>query len=771
MAPQFPSPQSEPRSGLSRRAVLATGVGTALAAGSLPAIAQPLPPGGHRILPVDTTDPLWTDRVLLDTSFDDGDPEWLTRFVDGERVPVPEARYDTGSSHTSATSLRYDVATTTPYGVLCKRFPTEPGRYYSATVWTRSKDLVGPPHRGAMVAFQGYKADGGWIETAATGGQPTPETWYEHSVRYRTPGNAAVVEIALYLFRGMTGTAWFDDLVVTEHAVRAITTSLVSPSFRGLLIPNDHDQIEVRTIVDSRVGSEYRIRTTLFDADDQVVVTSEVTPASEVTFTHPAAGLAPGRYRVLTEAVSDTATIGAEEWAVEKVATVPSVWTDRHGRYIRDGEPHFPLGMYTSQNNPRSIADLAGTPFNTMLSYVPLTASDMDDAADNNIQIIYPLNTYFADSPSVHRPAGVKVIDDEVPEITATVEEFRDHPALLGWYLGDELRIEQYGAQLAAHHEAVVSTDPDHVTFSVDNKEPIPGADYMRTADIFGMDSYPVFEVGSDKEELPEPQRLARAMAREIPHRAVWHVPQSFSWGARVTTGVGRFPTAHEFRNVCWQMIVEGATGLIWYNLYDMRRDDELIGDAVENRTPFAESMGIATATAQEISDLIPVLLSIEPAPEVTTADREWLNVTTRSHDGRYYLFALNNTRDDHGVVTFEAPGMISASVLGEDRTIAIDGSFDDAFAGLDTHLYELTAATPETVTALVADLASEADSPAPANRLRQIRHHLELAIRHRDAGRDRPYEAQLDRFESLVLGLLPTDDAERVIRLGNHLI
>src|SRR5690606_28262134 len=240
--------------------------------------------------------------------------------------------------------------------------------------------------------------------------------------------------------------------------------------------------------------------------------------------------------------------------------------------------------------------------------------------------------TYFADSPSVHRPAGVKVIADEVPEITATVEEFRDHPALLGWYLGDELRIEQYGAQLAAHHEAVIAADPDHVTFSVDNKEPVPGADYMRTADIFGMDSYPVYEVGSDKEDLPEPQRLAKSAAREIAGRAMWHVPQSFSWGGRVTTGVGRFPTAHEFRNVCWQMIVEGATGLIWYNLYAMRRDDELIGDGVTNRTPFVESMGIATAAAQEISDLIPVLLSVEPGPDVTTADREWLNTTTRTH-------------------------------------------------------------------------------------------------------------------------------------------
>lgn len=761
MAPRScPSP-SRSTPGLSRRSVLAGGAGTALAAVSLPAIAQPLPPGGHRILPVDHGLDLWSDRVVFTTSFEDDDPEWVTD---------PLARYDKGSSHSGATSLRYERPDADAYGLLSKTFPSEPGRYWSATAWTRSKDLAGPNHRGAMLAFQSYRADGSWIDTAPTGGQPQPETWFEHAVRYRVPEDGAEVEVALYLFRGMSGTAWFDDLVVTEHAVRAITTSLVTPGFRGLLIPGDHDQIEVRTVVDPRVGSEYRIRTTLFDADDQVVVTSDVAPAEEVTFTHPAAGLAPGRYRVLTEAVSGTATIGAEEWAVEKVESAPSVWTDRHGRHIRDGEPHFPLGMYTSLDNPRSITDLAGTPFNTLLSYVPLTASDMDDAADHDIQIIYPLNTYFADSPSVHRPADVKVIADEVPAITATVEEFRDHPALLGWYLGDELRIEQYGAQLAAHHEAVIAADPDHVTFSVDNKEPVPGADYMRTADIFGMDSYPVYEVGSSREDLPEPQRLARATVREIPHRAMWHVPQSFSWGARVTTGVGRFPTAHEFRNLCWQMIIEGATGLIWYNLYDMRRDDELIGDGVANRTPFTESMGIATAAAQEVSDLIPVLLAVEPGPDVTTADRTWLNTTTRSHDGVGHLFALNNTRDDQGTVTFEAPGMISATVLGEDRTIAIDGSFSDTFDGLDTHLYEFTAATPDTVTALVEELAAQAGAPAPDSTVRQIRHHLDLAARHRDGGRTRPYEAQLDRFDDLVRGLLTDDEADRVVRLSRHL-
>jgi hypothetical protein len=234
----------------------------------------------------------------------------------------------------------------------------------------------------------------------------------------------------------------------------------------------------------------------------------------------------------------------------------------------------------------------------------------------------------------------------------------------------------------------VAQEDPNHPTWVVLYQYREVGA-YLNTFDVIGTDPYPI---GRSPASMAA-EWTAETFRQVEGARPMWQVPQLHNW-ANYERGEAKraehhTPTFDEVRSMAWQCIAEGATGLVFYSWYDIKRNPDV---------PFDEQWQGLKRIAAEIDSMAPVLLSIEPVPQVSvTCDPapsgrpNWLNWTARSHNGKLYVIAANNG-DGEGTATFKLPAPPrSVRVVGENRSIEPQGTtFRDQLKKLAVAIYEV---------------------------------------------------------------------------------
>jgi hypothetical protein len=734
---------------LSRRALLGAALASAAGAALGPgrAIAAP---SGQRVNLADD------DTVVYTTSFEDNDPAWIT----------DSTSYDATQARTGSQSLKYTRTDAANYQLAGVSFPVQPGGIYSVTGYVKTADLDGAYNRGARIAIEAYTADGKWISGAYSGNVRAAE-WTKATATYAVPETAATLKLSVYIYKGLTGTAWFDDITVGLGRPQVQSSGLLTPSYRGWLIPGDWDSISLRTAVSPAEGTvdDYSVRFVLADASGNTVDQQTFPAAATVDYTYPAAPLAVGPYSLRSQVVANATgeVVGDEAWGLEKLAAAPTTYVDKHQRLIRDGQPFFPLGFYNNNVDELSMQELAGTPFNTILPYSPLDGPRLDLAAANGISVIYSLKDFFYDSTQGAKPKEIVTEQDEVPVIIDRVKQYRDHPAMLAWYMVDEKDFTQYGDRMIKHYDAVVANDSAHPAYEVENRLPDPPGAYMRTTDVYGCDSYPV--KGTDGESIAAVSLRASGAADLLPTRAMWQVPQSFAWGS-LAGQEGRFPTLDEFRNMTWQFLANGAMGLVYYELYYMRQDPDLT---------FEQCMGIATDVAQEVSDLVPALLSAEPAPQASTAGGDWLDWLVKRAGDTGHLFAVNHSKGAQSA-TFTVPAAVSVTVRGEDRTVAVapDGSFSDDFSALAVHLYDLELVNYDSLNSLTGQYFEDYGAPGQAGTAAAASRLLQQSRDAADQGRPAAADHMLGAYRLMIQGhlnrSLTADQVQTLVRLSDHL-
>jgi hypothetical protein len=180
-----------------------------------------------------------------------------------------------------------------------------------------------------------------------------------------------------------------------------------------------------------------------------------------------AEGLSPGDYRLEVQLVRPgAATIHSICHHLTRLPDDfhPKCAIDQHRRLLVDGQPFFPLGMYWSSINEEDIRVYAESKFNCLMPYGSPSREQMDLARQYGLKVIYSIKDWYAGSR--YCPASIRSLADEEPLVRARVREHRDHPALLAWYLNDELP-QQFLPQLEAHQRWVVEEDLQHPTRAV----------------------------------------------------------------------------------------------------------------------------------------------------------------------------------------------------------------------------------------------------------------------------------------------------------------
>ncbi|MBI3921304.1 MAG: hypothetical protein HY318_07805 [Armatimonadetes bacterium] len=230
------------------------------------------------------------------------------------------------------------------------------------------------------------------------------------------------------------------------------------------------------------------------------------------------------------------------------------------------GKPFFPFGLFCVAWTREEIAacfdDVAKRGFNTVHSY---WAADvcrsretvqayLDEAQKRGLKVL-PTIGDLGQEAALFREGKHEELERRVRD---WIRPFKNHPALLAWYVWDEPNAEGFSAPpdcVRAVSEYVKREDPNHPTFFTftpwHNLEKLP--DYRDCCDVICLDPY----VFTDYMGLV-PKCLDLA-AEHGNNRPVW----SLLWGC--WNSGSRAPTVEETRCSTYLSLIHGATALLYY--------------------------------------------------------------------------------------------------------------------------------------------------------------------------------------------------------------
>lgn len=585
-------------------------------------------------------------------------------------------------AHQGARSLRLVNTNPATYLLARQSVSFQPGLRYRYGAWIRTRGVKGD-ESGATLCVEWSGAQG-WLGGSYADGKKGDQDWFRvEEVTGPIPTNATSVAVELYLRKGMTGTAWFDDVTVVEEYPPALDCVLLRPNYRGRLAAGATDQ---RVLVRASVGHVLKDGLKPERARLQATIRSGARAVAARTFpvTQPGyndlelegAALPAGDYQVRVALLApDGARLASQELDLRKLppdAASPTVYLDEHNRTLVNGKPFFPLGWYfgpgpTDPKFPEHIDRLAASPFNTLMCYgvnsgdTNTVRAYLDYLARRNVKIIYSIKDVYEGTRWYHEP--VLGWRGEESIVRHVVESFRDHPALLGWYLNDELPLTMRD-RLQARQRFVSQLDPNHPTWAVLYQvDDLFG--YLNTADVLGTDPYPV----PDRPVTVAAEWTRKSQAVSQGCKPLWMVPQAFDWASyRHEPGKGRPPTLDEERVMTYLCLIHGAHGLIYYSYADLLRDPKL---------GFDQRWADLVKVGREVKQLEPALLSVAPPPPLEVNAPSSVHHAVRSDDrGKGYVLLANPAATPATVrVTVPKRALLRLLEHGEDRSYAGGGA------------------------------------------------------------------------------------------------
>ncbi len=292
--------------------------------------------------------------------------------------------------------------------------------------------------------------------------------------------------------------------------------------------------------------------------------------------------------------------------------------------------PFFPMGFYCySPVQPTLPEEEAVRGFNVMSPYqriedstLPQRKAYMDRCAALGMKVHY----------NVLSVAGGGGVGNGKPSDTNTklrlleqeIETFKDHPALLAWYIADEpdgqgVRPES----LSVFYQTIKKRDPWHPVSMV-FINPEAARKYAGVTDIVMTDPYPI-PGGS----VLETERTVRQLAQAFRYRKqIWVVPQAFGGGESWQ----REPTRQEIRAMTWLAVLAGAGGVQYF-----------VRQGLNGFPKSIAAWNECGEMAMEMADLTPFLTSGLPAPIAISTDPAVRVRTFRNHLGQTALVAVHS--------------------------------------------------------------------------------------------------------------------------------
>ena len=357
-------------------------------------------------------------------------------------------------------------------------------------------------------------------------------------------------------------------------------------------------------------------------------------------------------------------------------------YIDSNNRFILDGRPFFPIGLYVAQCPTKpghfpQIDEIADSPFDTLMNYCTNTCDSLNDATDEqiicylhllqerNLKLIFSLREYIDHGY------------EDISAITHKVNTFKGHPAIIAWYMNDELPPE-YLPQLEKRYKKVRELDENHPVWSVHWN-----TDWLlkeaHTTDVVGVDCYPI-----PHNPITFVSRIADSAKKA--GKPLWLVPQIFDWSDYGRQG--RPPTKDEMRAMTYLAVNHGAKGLIYYSYFNLLEDEF-------SPVPTAPQWKKIKDITSEIRDLRHVFLSTDKTnPNDVVCSNANIDFKLMRDGDTYYLFAVNTKKESINGVSFDIKGVKNPSTFAvmfeRHREIVLNNAkFTDDFGPYEVHIYK----------------------------------------------------------------------------------
>lgn len=573
-----------------------------------------------------------------------------------ERWNLPSAQWrvedGAGLDGTKGLVLEYGKGELPQWIERNEMMPVEPGEAYRIEAWVNDSEFHAKD-RPISISFAPYDARNNNLKGAGTGSKRVTDNIIRKDGFYRVegttrplPANAAKARFYIWAKEGSHGKVRFDGFRAYKVAVNPVEP-LVCSAYREEAAEGEvrfsagyavnglkHDLAKVR--------AEVRY---LSPEGERTMEASLLDGVASVTL--PVTSFAPGTNKVRMVLLEGGKALGESSCMFARVSRLPErkVWFDRFKRTIVNGKPFFPLGMFWGDI---TAADLSiytnGAPFNCLMPYRRPDVAKMDICAAAGVKVIFPIAGWYADFAGTNTQKAAEI---DAKYVRGTVEKLRSHPAILAWYLADEL-IVPYAQQLEDRNRMCREVDPNHPTWICQNTT-ASVRPFVNGYDAVGMDPYPIGNPSGRRDIAVAHNWAAAALRQMYGARAMWQVPQSFDWSHYAKAQYAaqakgwkpppdmRMPTREEMRSMAWQAIAGGANGLIFYSYMDImkRNRPKDIQDA---------QWADVCAVAREVKDKETLLLA-EPGQTAESSDSR-IAVRTWRLDGDIRILAVNCTRE-----------------------------------------------------------------------------------------------------------------------------
>lgn len=617
--------------------------------------------------------------VLPNPSFEEVDPDGTPNGWHGSKAVFSRS---TDFARTGSASFCWENRDSKSYLLSSANIQgLIPGKYYLVSGWIKTQNVSGGK---ATICVEWNGPDKKWLGGSYLQGLNGTKDWTRVHQIFEFPENAQDPHISCYGTRDAVGKAWFDDLEIVPYVFPCIT-AMTTDKYRAQAVggnvrlyvglsfsekefsPPLQQKITLE-IADAATGKTLRSIANFTWANDLSTKDSVVkkvridgAPKTEnppkshlddyLVFNFNADDLPTGKYLLTVKIPNpekkenpiETASINFAK--LEKLPKRKSYFDDRQ-RFILDGNPYFPLGLYFHTPRPEDVQRLKDSPFNCIMSYSRMDRETLDLLHDAGVASIYSVKDLYEGLHCSNDEEGRKLT-------TEYVNRLKDHPAIIAWYINDELPLSMLD-DLAAHRDLVEELDPSRpawvVLYQIDQIR-----QYLSTFDVVGTDPYPIPN---------QPASLAYDWSRKTHEacfgvRPTWQVPQIFNW--KNYRDNGRNPTFEEMRSMFWMNLVGGGNGIIAYSYFDLERN--LFGrDACpeEKKRSFNDSWEQVVKIAAEIKKYEDVFLSIEDPVEITAKADSSPKILTRLYalNGDTWLMAVNSDSVENASTFVLPPGM-----------------------------------------------------------------------------------------------------------------
>jgi hypothetical protein len=527
----------------------------------------------------------------------------------------------------------------------------EPG-LYTVEAWART-DALGArtPRSGVRVCLDARPKINWWQCTPVASGTKDWANLRQAGIVVRERGSYRVTVGA---YGKPDGSAWFDDVSLTEVRKPPLDVFLLAPNFRGMLF-DDRPQI-VRVALTAAAGA--RVRLGLVDeAGGAPARQREITlSAPSTTVELDAAGLAGSAYLLRAELL-DAAGAATYRYPDYRIVRVPArvrdelrVWYDERNVTYLAGKPRFILGLYTTSgyannraayahgNNGWGVTRMAEAPMNMLINYhlgrapIPALTTYMDELHDRGIYYLQTVNFYHRDDGQYRQIDYPAAREGEEALNRWVAKTLSAHKGFAGFYTADE-RPADMMPKVFAQQKVLAASAPGTITYAVlgdgyERQAPL----WRDAADVLGLDPYPITKPSgqNDLATVGEWTRIGQDAIKGS--RPLWMVMQYFP-----LTGAAGWPTGADIKTMSWMAIIEGARGLLYWSYGD--KGLAWVKDPKAREEKWAELVRIT----KEIQALEPVLLA--PDADVARASAPTVRALgKRMPDGARYLFAYNTT-------------------------------------------------------------------------------------------------------------------------------